>query len=91
MLRKISGPERDEVTGEWRTLHNEQLNELYCSPNMTAMIKSRSMRWMGYVARLREGSGVYRLLVNKSEGKRPLGRPGRRWEDNIEMYLQEVG
>jgi hypothetical protein len=85
---RIFGPKRDEVTGEWRKQHNEELNELYCSPKIVRFIKSR-MSWAGHVARMR-GSGVYRVLVGKPEGKRPLGRPKRRWEDNIKMDLQEV-
>jgi len=85
-------PKRDEVTGEWRKLHNEELNGLYCSPNIVRVIKSRIMRWAGHVARMGDGSEVYRVLVGKSEGKRPLGRPKRRWDDdNIKMGLQELG
>ena len=91
MLRRILGPKRDEVTGEWRKLHNEDLNDLYCSPNFVRVIKSRRMRWAGHVARMGEERGVYRLLVGKPEGKRPLGRPRRKWEDNIKMDLQEAG
>ena len=90
-LRRIFGPKRDEITGEWRKLHNEELNDLYCSPNIVRVIKSRRMRWAGHVARMEEGKGAYRVLVGKPGGKRPLGRPRRRWEDNIKMYLQEVG
>ena len=82
---------RDEVTGEWRKLHNEELKGLYLSPNIVRVIKSRRMRWAGHVARMGVGRGVYRVLVGKPEGKRPLGRPRRRWEDNIMMDLQEVG
>jgi len=82
-LRRISGPERDEVTGEWRKLHNEELNDLYCSPNIVRVSKSRRMRWAGHVARMGERKGVYRVVMGKPEGKRPLGRPRRRWEDNI--------
>jgi len=84
-------PKRDEVTGEWRKLHNEELNVLYCSPNIVRVIKSRRMRWAGHVARMGERRGVYRVLVWKPEVKRPLGRTRRRWEDNIKMDLQEVG
>jgi len=75
----------------WRKLHNEELNDLYCSPNIIRVIKSRRMRWAGHVARMGEGRGVYRVLVGKPEGKRPLGRTRRRWENNIKMDLQEVG
>ena len=85
------GPKRDGVTGEWRKLHNEKLNDLYSSPNIVRLIKSRRMRWTGYVARMEEGRGVHKDLVGKPEGKRPLGRPRRRWEDNIKTDLQEVG
>ena len=91
MLRRIFGPRRDEVTGEWRRMHNEELNDLYSSPNMVRMIKSRRMRWAGHVARMGEERGAYRLLVGKPKGKRPLGRPRRRCVDNIRMDLQEVG
>ena len=91
VLRRIFGPRRDEVTGEWRRLHNEKLNDLYSSPNIVRVIKSRRMRWAGHVARMGEEKGVYRILVGKPEGKRPLGRPRRRWVDNIRMDLQEVG
>ena len=91
MLRRIFLPERDEVTGEWRKLHNEELKGLYSSPNIVRVIKSRRMRCAGHVARMGEGRGVYRVLVGKPEGKRPLGRPRRRWENNIRMYFQEVG
>jgi hypothetical protein len=91
MLRRIFGPRRDEVTGDWRSLHNEELNDLYCSPNIVRVIKSRRIRWAGYVARMGEERGVCRVLVGKSEGKRPLGRPRRRWVDNIRTALQEVG
>jgi hypothetical protein len=91
VLRRIFGPKRDEVTGEWRKLHNEELNDLYSSPNIVRVIKSRRMRWAGHVARMGEERGVYRVLVGKSEGKRPLGRPRRRWEHNTRMDLQEVG
>ena len=82
MLRRIFGPRRDEVTGEWRRLHNVELNDLYSSPNIFRVIKSRRMRWAGHVARIRETRGIYRVLVGKLEGKRPLGRPRRRWGDN---------
>jgi hypothetical protein len=91
VLRRIFGPKRDEVTGEWRELHNEELHDLYSSPTIVRMIKSRRMRWAGHVARMGEGRGVYRVLVGKPEGKRPLGRQRCRWEDNIKMDVQEVG
>jgi len=91
VLGRIFGLKRDEVTGEWRKLHNEGLNDLYCSPNTVWMIKSSRMRWTGHVARMGERRGVYRVLVGKPDRKRPLGRPRRRWEDNIKMDLQEVG
>jgi len=91
MVLRIFGPGRDEVTGEWRRLHNEELNVLYSSPNIVQVIKSRRMRWAGHVACMVEERGVYRVLVGKPEGKRPLGRPRRRWVDNIRMDLQDVG
>ena len=78
VLRRIFGPRRDEVTGEWRRLHNEELNDLYCSPNIVRVIKSRRMRWAGHVARMGEERGAYRVLVEKPDGKIPLGRPRRR-------------
>ena len=78
VLRRVFGPKRNKVRGEWRKLHIETLNDLYCSPNILRVIKSRRMRWAGQVARMGEGRGVYRVLVGKSEGKRPLGRPRRR-------------
>ena len=91
MLRRIFGPKRDGVTGEWRKLHNEELNDLYSPPNIVRVIKSRRMRWARHVARMVEGRGVHKVSVGKPDGKRPLGRPSRRWEDNIKMDLQEVG
>jgi len=91
VLRRIFGPRRYEVTRDWRRLHNEELNDLYSSPNIVRVIKWRRMRWAGHVARMGEERGVYRALVGKTEGKRPLGRPRRRWVDNIRMDLQEVG
>jgi hypothetical protein len=91
VLRRIFGPKRDEVTGEWRKLHNEELRDLYSSPSKIRIIKSRRMRWAGHVARMGEKRKAYRLLVGKPEGKRPLGRSRRRWVDNIRMDLGEVG
>ena len=91
MLRRIFGPRRDGVTGQWRKLHNEELNDLYSSPNVVRVIKSRRLRWVGHVARMGEGRGVHKVLVGKPEGKRPMGRPRHRWEDNIKMDLEEVG
>ena len=91
VLRRIFGPKGDEVTGEWRKLHNEKLNVLYSSLNIVRVVKSRRMRWAEHVARMGEGRGVYRVLVGRPEGKRALGRPRRRWEDNIKMDLQEMG
>jgi len=91
VLRRVFGPKRDEVTGEWRKLHNEELSDLYSLQNIVWVVKSRRMRWAGHVTRMGQGRGVYRVLVGKPEGKRELGRPRRRWEDNIKMDLQEVG
>ena len=88
---RIFGPKGDEVTGEWRILLYEELNDLYCSHSTVRVIKSRRMRWAVHVARMGERRGVYRVLVGKPEGKRPLGRSRRRWEENIKMDLQEVG
>jgi len=79
VLRRIFGPKRDEVTGEWRKLHNEELNDRYSLPNIIRMIKSRRIRWAGHVARMEAWRGAYRGLVEKPRGKRPLGRPRRRW------------
>jgi hypothetical protein len=91
VLRRIVGPKRYEVTGEWRKLHNEELNDLCSSPSIIRIIKARRMRWAGYVARIGEKRKAYRLLVEKSERRRPLGRPRCRWLDNISMDLVEVG
>jgi hypothetical protein len=91
VLRRILGPKRDEVMGEWRKLHNEELHDLYSLPSIIRIIKSWRMRWAGHVARMVEKRNVYRLLVGKPEGKRPLGRPRHRWMDNIRMDLGEVG
>jgi hypothetical protein len=91
VLRKIFGPKRDEVTREWRKLHNEELRDLYSSPIRIIIIMSRRMRWAGKVSRIGEKRNEYRLLVGKPEGKTPLGRPGYRWVDNIRMDLGEMG
>jgi len=91
VARRIFGPKRDEVTGEWRKLHNEELNDIYSSPNNVRAIKSRRMRWAGHVAHVGERKGVYRAFVGKPEGERQLGRPRRRWEDNIKMDIKELG
>jgi hypothetical protein len=91
VLRRIFGPKRDDVTGDWRKLHNEEVHNLYSSPNMNRMIKLRRMRWAGHVARMGEMRNAYRIWVGKPEGKRLLGRPRRRWVDNIKMDLREVG
>jgi hypothetical protein len=91
VLRRVFGPKRDEVTREWRKLHNEELNDLYPLPNIVRVAKSIRMRWVGHVARIGEGRGVHRVLVGKPEGKRPFGRPRHRWEEDIKMNLQEVG
>ena len=88
---RIFGPTRDEVTKEWRKLHNEELNDLYSSLNIFRMIISRRIRWAGHVARMGARRGVYRVLVGKPEGRRPVVRPRRRWEDNIKVDLQEMG
>jgi hypothetical protein len=87
---RIFRPEREE-DGSWRKLHNDELHSLHSSLNIVRMIKLRRMRWAGHVARMGEGRGVYRVLVGRPEGKRPLGRPRRRWEDNIKMDLREIG
>jgi hypothetical protein len=91
VLRRIFGPKRDEVTGEWRKLHNEEVHNLYSSPNIIRKVKSRRMRWAGHVARMGGERKVYKVLVGKPEGKRPLGRPRRRWEEGIRMNLREIG
>ena len=90
VLRRVFGPKRGEVTGDWRKLHNEELSDLYSLPNNVRVVKLRKMRWAGHVAHMGQGRVVYRVLVGKPEGKRPLGRPRHRWEDNIKMDLQEV-
>jgi hypothetical protein len=91
ILRRISGPKRDEVTGEWSKLHNEELCNLYSSPDIIRQVKSRRMRWAVHVARMEEERKVYKVLVGKPEGKRPLGRPRRRWEDGIRVDGRETG
>ena len=90
LLRRIFGPKRDE-NGEWRRLHNEELHSLYRSPNVARVIKSRRLRWAGHVARMQEGRSAFKILTGKPTGKRPLGRPRRRWVDNIRMDLEEIG
>jgi hypothetical protein len=89
VLRRIFGPKRDKVPGEWRKLHNEELNVLYCSPNVVRVIKSTRMRWAGHVLCMGERRGVYRVLVGKSEEKRPLGRPRHRWEDILRWIFRK--
>jgi hypothetical protein len=91
VLRRIFGPETDEVTGQWRKLHNEELHNLYSSPDIIRQVKSRRMRWAGHVARMGDVRKVYKVLAGKPEGKRPLERPRRRWEDGIRMDLREIG
>jgi hypothetical protein len=90
VLRRIFGPKREE-DGSWRKLHNDELHNLYSSPNIVRVIKSTRMKWAGHVARMQEGKSVYRVLVARPEGKRPLRKPRRRWEDNIKMDLRETG
>jgi hypothetical protein len=90
VLRRIFGPTRDKVTGEWRRLHEKELSALYSSPNIIWVIKSKRVKWKDHVAHMGESRGAYRVLVGKPEGRRPLGRPRRRWKD-IKMHLQEVG
>jgi hypothetical protein len=91
VLRRIFALKRDEVTGGWRKLHNEELHGLYSSPSIVRVIKARRMRWAGHVACMGEVRGAYNILVGRSEGRRPLGRLKRRWEDNIKMDLREIG
>jgi hypothetical protein len=90
VLRRIFGPKREE-DGSWKKLHNDELHSLYSSPNIVRVIKSRRIRWAGHVARMGEGRGVYRVLVRRSEDKRPLGSSRRRLEDNMNMDLREIG
>jgi hypothetical protein len=91
VLRRIFGPKRDKVTGEWRRLHDKEPYALYSSPKIIWVIKSRRLRWAGHVARVWERRGAYRHLVGKPEGRRPLGRPRCRWNDNVKMDLIELG
>jgi hypothetical protein len=91
VLRGIFWPKRDGVTEEWRRIHNEELYDLFSSPNIILVIKSRRMKWAGHVARMGEGRGAYRILVGRPEGRRPLGRTRHKWEDNIKSDLQEMG
>jgi hypothetical protein len=91
VLRRIFGPKRDEVMGEWRKLHNGELHNLCSSPDISRQIKSRRMRWAGHVARMGEGRNVYRVLFGNPVGKRPLKRPRRRWEEGVKMDLREIG
>ena len=91
VVRNIFGAKRDEITGEWRKLYNAELHELYSSSNIIKNLKSRRLRWAGHVARMEQTRIVYRVLVLKPESRRPIGRPRRRWEDNIKMDLREVG
>jgi len=88
-LRRIFGPKRDEVRGEWIKLHNEELNDLYCSPNIFRVIKSKRMRWVGHVARMGEARGVDGVLVEKPEIRRPLGRPRRRWGIIVRLIFRK--
>jgi len=90
VLRRIFGPKRDEVSGEWKKLHNEEINDLYCSPNIIWVIISRRMRWARHVACMGEKRVVCRVLVGKPEGRRPIGKRRRRWEGNIKLDLKEV-
>jgi len=91
VLRRVFGPKRDEVTGEWRKLHNEELSDMHSLPNILRVVKSRRMRWARNVVRMGEGRGVHRVLVGKPERKKSLGRPRHTWKDNIKTDLQEVG
>jgi hypothetical protein len=91
VLRRVFEPRRDEVRGGWKKLHNEELHNLYSSPSIIWVMKSRRMRWAGHVPRMGEKRYAYRMLVGKPEERRPLGRPGRRWVDNIKIDLREIG
>jgi hypothetical protein len=90
VLRRIFGPNRDEVTGVWRKLHNEELHGLYSSPSIIRVIKARRMRWAGHVVHMGEVRGAYNILVGRPEGRRPLEKPRRRWEDNVKMDPREI-
>jgi hypothetical protein len=91
VLRRIFGSKRDEETGGWRKLHNEEFHNMYSLPSVIRMIKSRRVRWAGHVARMGEKRNAYRISVGKPEGKRPLGIPRRRWVDNIKINVREIG
>ena len=91
VLRRILRSKREKVTGEWTKLHNYEVNDLYSTPSIVRVMKARRMRWAGHLARMGEGTAVYRILLGKPEGKKPPGRTRCRWEDNIKMHLQEVG
>jgi hypothetical protein len=91
VLRRVFEPKRDDSTGEWRNLHNDELNDLYSLPNIVWVVKSRRMRWAGHVARMGEEKGVHRVLVGNPEGKKPLGRSRRRWEDKRDLQVVEGG
>jgi hypothetical protein len=91
VLNRIFGPKREEVTWEWRRLHNKELYALHSSPNIIRVIKSRTVTWTGHVARMWQRRGAYRVLLRKPGKRRPLGRPRHRWEDNIKMDLRDVG
>jgi hypothetical protein len=91
VLRRIFGPKRSEVTGGWRKLRGEELHSLYSSPSNVRVIKARRMKWAGYVARMGEVRGAYNILFGRAEGRTQLGRPRRKWEDNIKMDLMEIG
>jgi hypothetical protein len=91
VLRNIFGPERDEVMGRWREPHNEELCDLYTSPSIIRIIKSKRMMWAGHVAQIREKRIMYRLFIGNPDGKRPLGRSKRKWVDNVKMDVVEIG
>jgi hypothetical protein len=91
VISRIFGPKKNEIVGSWRKLHNVELHNLYSSPSIIRMIKSRRMKWAGHIARMVEKRNEYRILVGNPEGKRPLGRPRRRWMDNIKMDLRVIG